>query len=114
MTDYSRAVAESVTYGFDPESRSGRAWILGVNKQRLDFYKKWHEGRDGEAVARVANRIASQVSWTSGVMQAKLAAEVTRRLDIEGSDPIWERLAAVAYGFYQGAKEALDDIRLTP
>jgi hypothetical protein len=114
MTAYNGVVAESVTHGFSPESRTGRAWLVAIQNERMKFYNKWREGRDGEAVARVANRIASEDSWKSGVMQAKLAVQVTRRLDIEGSDPIWERLAAVAYGFYQGAKEELDDIRLTP
>jgi len=45
-------------------------------------------------------------------MQGAVAVRMTHRLDIEGSDAVWERLAAIAHGFFQGAKEALDDVRL--
>jgi hypothetical protein len=114
MADYSAAVADSATYGADPKTGSGRALIVMINKARMDFFDKWHQGRDVEAVARVANRIGSEAPSKSGVMQAKVAVQVTRRLDIEGSDQIWEPLAAVAHGFYQGAKEALDGVQLTP
>jgi hypothetical protein len=113
MADYNAAVAESATYGADPQSRTGRAWLLMVNKGRADFFDEWHQGRDGEAVARVANRIHAVASYKSGAMQSMVALQVTHRLEIEGSDPIWEQLAAFAHGFYQGAKEALGGVRLT-
>lgn len=114
MTEYNAAVAESATYGADPKSRTGRALLVMVNTGRADFFDKWHQGRDMEAVARVANRIGSEASLKSGVMQRAVALQVTRRLDMEGSDPIWEGLAAVAHGFYQGAKEELGGVRLAP
>lgn len=114
MADYSAAVAESATYGADPKRGTGRALLIMVNKGRMDFFDKWHQGRDGEAVARVANRIGSEASWKSGVMQSMVALQVTRRLEIEGSDPIWEQLAAVAHGLYQGAKEELGGVQLMP
>ncbi len=103
MTDYNAAVAESATYGADPKSRTGRALLVMVNKGRADFFDQCHQARDEEAVARVANRIGSKASLKSGVMQGTVALHATRRLDIEGSNPIWEELAAVAHGFYQGA-----------
>jgi hypothetical protein len=113
MTDYNQAVAQSATYGTDPKSRMGRGRITFVNSMRAELFDDWaQQGRDPEAAARVANRFGSEVSWKKGITQGLLAIRLTRRLDFEGSDPIWERLAAVSYGFYQGAKEALEKVTL--
>jgi hypothetical protein len=115
MTDYNKAVADSTTYGADPKTAAGRARIIMVNTTRANLFDDWvRHGQDGEVAARVANRVGSETSWKSGVTQGMVAVQMTRRLEIEGSNPIWERLAAVAYGFYQGAKEALDAVQLTP
>lgn len=114
MTDYNKAVADSTTYGADPKTGAGRARIVMVNTTRANIFEQWvTQGRDPEAAARVANRVGSDASWKEGVTPPMVALQVTRRLDIEGSDAIWQRLAAVAYGFYQGAKEALDGVQLT-
>jgi hypothetical protein len=113
MTEYNKAVADSSTYGADPETKSGRARIAFVNSLRANLFSDWvAQGRDGQAAARVANRVGSDTSWDAGITPLVLAVEVARRIDIEGSEPIVQRLAAVAYGFYQGAKEALDGVRL--
>jgi hypothetical protein len=114
MTDYNEAVADSTTYGADPKTGAGRARIVFVNTTRANLFEAWvTQGRDPEAAARVANRVGSETSWKRGTTQLLVAVRMTRRLGIEGSDPIWERLAAVAYGFYQGAKEALEGVQLT-
>lgn len=114
MTDYNEAVAQSVTYGTDPKTRTGRAKITFVNVTRANRFDSWVEkGRDPEAVARVLNRFGSEKSWKIGSTQSLLAIRVTRRLKLEGSEAIWERLAATSYGFYQGAKEALEKVTLT-
>jgi len=114
MTDYNQAVAQSATYGADPKSRTGRARITFVNVTRANLFDGWvARGHDPEATARVANRAGSEVSWKVGITQRLLAIWLTRRLGFEGSDPVWERLAAVSCGFYQGAKEALQGVKLT-
>ena len=113
MTSYNQVVAQSATYGDDPKSRPGRARITFVNVMRANRFDDWaNQGRESEAAARVANRIGSEVSWKAGITQGLLAIRLTRRLDFEGSDAIWERLAAVSYGFYRGAKEALEGVTL--
>lgn len=113
MTDYNKAVADSTTYGADPKTGSERARIVFVNTTRANLFEGWvTQGRDPEAAARVANRAGSETNWKSGITQFLVAVQMTRRLGIEDSDPIWERLAAVAYGFYQGAKEALEGVQL--
>ena len=114
MTEYNQAVAESATFRADPKRGTGRAKITFVNVSRANLFEKFvATGRDPEAVARVANRFGSEASCKAGVAQGLLAIRVTQRLGIEGSDHIWERLAAVAFGYYRGAKEALDGVQLT-
>jgi hypothetical protein len=115
MTAYNKAIAESTTHGADPKTGSGRARIVFLNTTRANLFETWvNAGRDGEAIARVANRVGSEASVKAGTAQLFLALRLTERVGIEGSQPIVERLAAVAHGFYQGAKEALDDVQLTP
>jgi hypothetical protein len=114
MTEYNLALSESVTHGADPKTRRGRAKITFVNSMRVQLFDGWvAKGRDPEAVARVVNRFGSEKSWKIGITQGLLAIKVTRRLKLEGSNAIWERLAATSYGFYQGAKEALEEVTLT-
>lgn len=114
MSDYNQAVAQSATYGADPESRTGRARIAFVNVTRANLFDAWvARGHDPEATARVANRAGSDVSWRAGITQGLLAIRLTRRLALDGSDPVWERLAAVCHGLYQGAKESLQGVTLT-
>jgi len=114
MGEYNQAVAESVMSGRVLERGTDRAFSTLINAGRMDFWKKWHEGRDGEAVARVANRFESKASLKSGALEGSVALQVTRRLGIEGSDPVWFGLGGIAHGFYQGASEALDGVQLVP
>lgn len=112
MAEYNTAVADSATHGADPSRGTGRVRIIRINEGRADFFDKWHEGRDLQAVARVANRIGSEASFKSGVLQGCVALQVTRRLGVEGSDPMMLELGTVAHGFYQGARDELDGVQL--
>ncbi len=113
MADYNHAVAEAASVGIDGKSRLGRATLVGINKMRADLFDKWYAATgDEEAVARVIKRLGSQANWKDPRTQALIAFQVTRHLDLEGSEDIWHPLSAVAYGFYQGAKEALDGVKL--
>ena len=81
---------------------------------RAGLFDRWVEqGHDPEAIARVANRLGSEVSSKAGVTLGLVAIRLARRLSVEVSNPSWERLAAVAHGFYQGAKEGLEGVKLT-
>lgn len=114
MIDYNKVVAQSATFGADSNSRVGRARIMFVSQMRASLFDSWvKQGWAPEAAGRVANRLGSYPSWKAGATQLLLAIRLTQRLDFEGSDEVWERLAAVAFGMYQGAKEALDGITLT-
>ena len=114
MAKYNQAVAESATYGADPSRGTGRAKITFVNVSRANLFDKLEAtASDPDPVARVANRLGSEASWKAGIAQGLLAIRVTQRLGIEGSDPIWDRLGTVALGYYRGAKEAVDGVKLT-
>ena len=114
MSDYNQAVAESTISGADPNRATGRAKITFVNVSRANLFDELlATASDPVCVTRVANRLGSKASWKAGITQGLLAIRVTQRLGIEGSDEIWGRLGAVALGYYQGAKEALDEVKLT-
>ena len=83
-----------------------------MHQLRLDFFGKWHEkGYDGDAIARVANRLLTDKSVTNGQAALLMGVRLMLRLGIE-SKPAVEPLAAVAFGFYQGASEALGGVKL--
>jgi len=114
MTEYNTAVADSTTYGSDRKTGAGRVRIVFVNTARANHFEALvSPGSDPEAAARVVNRAGSETSWNAGTTQRFVAARMTRRLGMEASRPIWERLAAVASGFYHWAKEALEGVELT-
>lgn len=113
MGEYNHAVADAVTFKAD------RMRIALANKARADLFDKLVDVTEdkekvAQAAARVANRVESKSSWKAGVTPILLSIRLMRRLGIEeDSEPIAQRLAAVAYGNYQGATEALNGIKLT-
>lgn len=114
MTDYNQAVAESATFRADGNTRTGRATITFVNVSRTNLFDALvTKGHDSDAVARVVNRFGSLPKWKAGIVQGLVAIRLTRHLNLEGSQAIWEPLSAVAHGFYRGAKEALEGVTLT-
>lgn len=114
MGQYNQRIAESATYGSNSSTAGGRVHITYMNGMRIGIFDSWiAKGHDVEAVARVVNRLGSDTSWTRGVTPTMLGIRMMLRLDLEGTDSIAEKLAAVSFGFYQGASEALDGVKLT-
>jgi len=114
MSVFNQAVAESATYGADSNTRLGRSRITFINSMRTGLFDEWTQGgHDPEAAARVANRHGTEPMWKDGVVQGLLAITLTKQLRHDGSDEIWGRLASVAEGFYQGATDAIRDVKLT-
>lgn len=114
MGEYNQVVARSTTYGAKPDTPTGRARIAFTNSMRTEIYKGWRKkGHDGEAVARVVNRLMSNASWNQGITPILLGVRMMFRLDLEESESIAQNLPAIAFGFYQGAKESLEGIKLT-
>jgi hypothetical protein len=114
MGDYNQVVAASATHGADPSTTGGRGRIAFINSMRADLFDSWiAKGHDGEAVARVVNRLGSQSYWHKGVTPMLLGIRMMTRLEFKGSQGVAEKLAAIAFGFYQGAKESVDGVKLT-
>ncbi len=114
MGEYNQRVAASSSLGIDPDSRLGRGQRVFLNSMRTGIFDTWHAKGiyDNQVIARVVNRLGSDIAWNKGLTPGMVGIRAMLRLDIEGTDLIGERLAAVAFGFYQGAKEALDDVKL--
>jgi hypothetical protein len=113
MGEYNQIVASSTTYGSKPDTPGGRAHIAFTNSMRMDIFDGWiKKGHDEEAVARVVNRLMSETSWNKGITPVLLGTRMMFRLNVE-SEAIAQSLAAIAFGFYQGAKESLDGVKLT-
>jgi hypothetical protein len=114
MGAYNKIVARAATHGLDPQSPMGRARIVSANLYRADSFDAWAKtGRDMEAAARVINRLLTDTSrWRTGLVQHLLAIELLQRLHFAGTDETRTKLAAVAEGFYRGAAEAMEGVKL--
>jgi len=114
MAAYNKIVARAVAHGVDPHSPVGRARIVFTNRYRADLFDEWAKtGRDMEAAARVTNRLLTSGNyWKTGVVQHLLAIELLQRLQFAGTAGTWTKLAAVTDGFYQGATEAMEGVKL--
>ena len=72
MEAYNKAVARSTTLGVDPNTSGGRARITFINQMRAGIFDEWYKlGYDPEAVARAANRLASDVAWKTKAVHIK-------------------------------------------
>ncbi len=107
-----RPEIESVT-----GKRTRKAWIVRLNKVRTDLFAKWVEaGVEPDCASRVVNRIGSDVSWNRGITMQMLPSSLAARVgwDINLNSEALFRLAAIIYGLYNGAKEAIKSVSLQP
>jgi hypothetical protein len=112
MADYNQAIAASGIEIATGE-RARRANITFLNKLRFDLFKKWVKaGVDPACAAHVANLVGTDVAWSSGITQPMLADTLVQRLgwqlNLEGR----RRLATVASGLYQGAKDSIKSVHV--
>ena len=128
MGEYNQAVAQSTTMtetGQQVDGRLGRARIEVGNVRRFEIFKRWAdalgdnvttEQREyvGRCVARVANRIGADIRRGDCVLVRLLASRLADRLGCEANlnPEALFRLSAVIYGFYRGAKEAINEANL--
>jgi hypothetical protein len=115
MGEYNQVLVASITYGVDLTNRFTRATHVTTSKIRADvFDSRVAEGHDAEAVARSLNHQAVWVhnTWKKGTAPTMLGVRLMLRVGSEGSSLISHQLTAVAIGFYQGASEALDGVKL--
>lgn len=114
---YNQAIARSSTLGKTPETASGRAHLGFINKMRVDLFEHYYkEGHDLKCVARVLNRLFTDVVWKKGITAGLLMFTLCDRLGLgsnfEPSKEAQFRLTAVIRGFYDGARQSLEKIKI--
>ena len=129
MGEYNQAVARSATTsetGQQVDGPLGRGRVAFVNTLRFEVFRKlWADAAGDEStteqredllncVARVANRIGADIEGSNCILVKLLGVRLADRLDCEAdltSEALF-RLAAVIYGLYQGAREAIGEANL--
>lgn len=130
MGEYNQAIAQSATLTETREEiggRTGRARITYINELRSQSWERWcadvhvdpsapteEQKRFLGCVARVANRIGADVKRNDCILAKRLSARLADRLKCDpnlGAEALF-RLSAVAFGLYEGAREAIKDVSL--
>ena len=75
---------------------------------RVELYDAWSkEGFDGVAVARAANRLATDVAWKDGLTSGFVMLTLCEHLGCELNEEAQQRVVFVIRGLYDGVREAL-------
>jgi hypothetical protein len=113
--DYNQAVARAQDASFrnDPNPTRGEASHKQLNKEKLKFFGDWtSKGYDGKIVSRAANRLGSKQAWRDQGTLIYLSFVLTKHLGCELNDEGRQALMALIFGFYNGAKEAIQSVRI--
>ncbi len=114
MLEYNKAVSDATYSEFDPRTSWGELKQLKIAHSRLDACTPWlAAGFEMETIARVGNRSHSEKSWKLVVGGYHLAMRLTERLGCNISDEGLFVLAASIHGMYRGAKDAINEVRIT-
>lgn len=114
---YNQAIARSSTLGRTPEKAFDRVFLARVNTTRMNLFEQYHkEGFDNKCVARVLNRLFSEDAWkrnvTSGLLMFALCDRLGFDKEFEPNKEAQFRWVAVIRGLYDGAYQALENIKI--
>jgi len=114
---YNQAIARSSTAGKTSKKAFDRVFLATVYNTRFDLFNQFYkEGHDSECIARALNRLFTKEAWKKGVTAGFLMFVLCDRLGFESNfEPDKEakfRLEVVIRGFYDGARESLENIRI--
>ncbi len=114
---YNQAIARSSTLGKTPKKAFDRVFLGNRNKTIADLFDQYHvAGYDPKCVARALNRLFNDTAWKKGVTASLLMFALCDRLGFEPNfEPTKEaqfRLTAIIRGFYDGAKQALEKVKI--
>lgn len=130
MAEYNQAIARSAVMDANLKQYSGNignAVITGVNDLRSRMALKWAENiiadrtlSEEERYAKigcinmVANRLGADIEREDGVVVKSLCVRLAARLgcDVDLNSEALFRLAAIIFGFYEGAEEYLKSVDL--
>lgn len=124
MGEYNHAVANSTLYT-ETGQEVNAVQVEKLNELRFGIYYRWTDNldesiapeqklQDGKCVARVGNRMGVEIPRDRGFFYTVLRARLADRLDCDASidhEVLWQ-LGAMIYGFYQGSKDAINEIDL--
>ncbi len=110
---YSNATAGSVDR--IPMGKRMRRFNVGMgNELKFAFLQKWMPvGVDPVCLGRAACRIWTEGYWSQGYIVPVLAETMLQRLPSQLGPQGTFRLSAVLFGFYTGAKAALESVDLS-
>lgn len=114
MEPYNQAVAKATVGGVDGRTPAGRAQIAFLNSMRAQLFDKWSANAPAEHAARAANRFGSEVPWKSQRTHTYLSFGLTDQLKCDVNEEARIRLMAVIQGFFNGASESLDTVKIVP
>lgn len=130
MQRYNLAVAQTATMTATGEQ--AEAWrVAQVNEARVDMFDKWAEANIGDpsaptekekmlvnCVAWVGNRIGADLTKNNEIGNRRITALLLYRVGWKEDEDLSEealfKLAAVIYGLYEGAQEAIKSVNLQP
>lgn len=118
MAEYNHVIARSATLTASGEQmggRTGRARITYVNQMRMNLFAEWAEaGVDTLCAVHLGNHIGADIKRADCLAVKLLAARLAERLgcDINLNAEALFWLGTVAFGFYDGATEAIKGVRL--
>jgi hypothetical protein len=114
MLEYNQAIAASSTE-IVTGLRMKRGWTAGMNYLRLQLFEEWTKaGFDPECVARVSNRVGTEVAWEKGITIERLTGRLLERLGyaklLESEALI--RLETTILGLYESARKSIQSVTL--
>lgn len=130
MEPYNQAIARSSTLGRTSKNAFDRVYLTRVMKTRADLADKYindakKSGIDLddktsipilESIGRPLNRLFTDDVWKKGVTAGLLMFAICDRFGFESNfEPTKEaqfRLTAIIRGFYDGAKQALEKVKI--
>jgi len=119
MEFYNQAITRSSTLGRKTTNGFDRAYLMKVNQTRMDQFDFYiGEGYDPTAVARALNRLFTKDAWKKDITAELLMFVVYDHLGFGPNNDVWAneeaqfRLKGVIHGLYNGAAEAMEDIKI--
>lgn len=113
LLPYNQAISYSAKLDYTTETKGGRFYLTALNKARFDFFQKWNcKGFDDDAVGRAANRIAPREAWDKGRTAGYIMYTLCDHLDCKLNKDGEFRLMATIRGLYDGACEAMKQVKI--
>lgn len=117
MEFYNQAIARSSTLGRTTEKMEDRVYLDVVNKTRMDLFGKFcEEGYGPTCIARPLNRLFTENVWkrkvTVGLLMFALCDRLGFGSDFEPNEEAQLRFIVIINGFYDGARQSLENIKI--